>query len=277
VFSLKLRCGSDEAETLSFQLWEAGTVAISESYEDGTCILTAGFEDERIRASLLDQYAAFAPEWREDRTDWLEVTHRAWPGRAVGKSLYLAPPWSDEPTPEGRHRLIQNPGQASGTGEHPCTQLALEALEAAVFAGCKLLDVGTGSGILAIAGLKLGAALAVGIDPDGSALETAIENFHLNGQTLLLAVGSADCITDGWSDVTVANISATVLLSLADDLLRVTAPDGVLILTGFPRSEAHALMQFLPHAELTYSELTYSDDWACLTVKLSSSASSALP
>ncbi len=185
--------------------------------------------------------------------------------------MYLAPPWSEEPTPGGRQRVIQNPGQASGTGEHPCTQLALEALESVVFAGCKTLDVGTGSGVLAIAALTLGAAIAVGVDPDASALETARENFQLNGLTPLLAVGSADCIADEWSDVTVANISATVLLAIADELLRVTAPNGVLVLTGFPRSEAGALSEFLPG-----SEITYSGDWACLVANLSLSVSSAL-
>ena len=263
MYSLRLQCRTEEAETLSFQLWEAGTVAISESYESETCVLTAGFERETSCASLLEQFASYQPEWREDRTDWLAVTREAWPGRAVGKRLYLAPPWSEEPTPEGRIRLVQNPGQASGTGEHPCTQLALEALESFVFPGCRVLDVGTGSGVLAIAAQQMGAATSVGVDRDGSALETARENFCLNNLTPLLAVGSADCIADGWSNLTVANISATVLLSIADDLLRVTAPGGVLILTGFPRSEAGALSDFLPQAEITYS-----NDWVCLTATL---------
>jgi ribosomal protein L11 methyltransferase len=271
VYSLRLRCKSDEAEALSIQLWEAGTVAISEAYEGDAYVLTAGFEDEISRDLLLQQFASYAPKWREDRTDWEAVTRNAWPGRAIGGSLYLAPPWSEEPTPQGRHRLIHNPGQASGTGEHPCTQLALEALERTVFAGCKVLDVGTGSGILAIAAMKLGSGAGVGLDPDEIAVETARENFQLNDFSPLLAVGSADCITDGWSDLTVANISATVLLSIMDELLRVTASNGALILTGFPRSEAAALIGFWPNAESTYLE-----GWACLTVKLSSSASSPL-
>ncbi len=245
MYSLKLRCKNEDAETLSLELWEAGTVAISESDDGATCILTAGFEDGTDCASLLTQFRSYAPEWVEDQTDWEAVTRGAWPGRAVGQQLYLAPPWSEERTPEGRCRIVQNPGQASGTGEHPCTQLALEALERAVSAGCKLLDVGTGSGILAIAGLKLGAAVAVGVDADPEALETARENFHLNGLTPLLAAGSADCIADEWSELTVANISATVLLAIADDLLRATAPDGLLILTGFSRAEAAVLIEIL--------------------------------
>ncbi len=268
MYSLRLRCRKDEAEALSILLWDAGTVAISEAYEGDAYLLTAGFEDETSRDSLLRQFAGYTPEWREDLTDWEAVTRDAWPGRAIGRSLYLAPPWSEEPTPEGRHRLVHNPGQASGTGEHPCTQLALEALERTVYAGCKVLDIGTGSAILAIAAKKLGSVAALGLDPDEIAIETAKANFRLNGFSPLLAVGSADCVTDGWSDLTVANISATVLLSIMDELLRVTAPNGSLILTGFPRAEAAAFTEFWPDAELTYLE-----DWACLTLKLSSSAS----
>jgi ribosomal protein L11 methyltransferase len=264
VYSLELHCNSDEAETLSFQLWEAGALAISESDQGHDCVLTAGFDDERARVPLLQQFAPFQPEWREDRTDWEAVTRQAWPGRSVGKGLYLAPPWSEERTPEGRLRVVQNPGQASGTGEHPCTQLALEALETAVFAGCTVLDVGTGSGVLAIAALKLGAATAVGIDVDESALQTARENFVLNGLAPLLATGTVDCIDGEWSHITVANISGTVLLSIAEELLRATAATGWLILTGFPRWEAGAIAGFLPQAEITYR-----DDWACLTAKLS--------
>jgi ribosomal protein L11 methyltransferase len=268
VYSLRLHCTSDRAEEISLRLWELGTIAISETYEGNAYVLTAGFEDESSRDSVLREFGRYAPEWREDRTDWEAVARDAWPGRAIGRSLYLAPPWLGEPTPEGRLRLIQNPGQASGTGEHPCTQLALEALEQTVFPGCKVLDVGTGSAILAIAAVKLGASTALGIDPDELVLQTAKENFALNRLSPLLAVGSADAIGDGWADVTVANISATVLVSLADELLRATKPTGILILTGFPRSEAAALTEFLRKSELTCLE-----EWACLTAKLSLSAS----
>jgi ribosomal protein L11 methyltransferase len=268
VYSLRLHCKSHEAELLSLQLWEAGTVAISEAYEGDGYELTAGFENDSLGASLLDQFASYAPEWREDPTDWEAIARRAWPGRKVGNLLYLAPPWSETTTPDGRIRLVHNPGQASGTGEHPCTQLALEALERTVFAGCKVLDVGTGSGILAIAATKLGAAIAMGVDPDEVAVQTAKGNFELNELRPVVAVGSADCISAAWSDVTVANISATVLLSVTDELIRVTRANGALILTGFPRAEAAALTRFFPTPQLRYLE-----DWACLITKPSLSAS----
>ncbi len=86
-----------------------------------------------------------------------------------------------------------------------------------------MLDIGTGSGILAIGALRLGADLAVGIDPDVSALQAARENFALNGMDPKLVAGFIDCVATGCSDLTVANISGSVLLSIFDDLLRITA------------------------------------------------------
>ncbi len=261
MFSLRLRCPRSEVESISAELWELGTVAVSESEDEEWTILLAGFEDERNRDVLLERFAQYAPLWQKDNTDWVRRTEDAWPGRAIGRKLFLAAPWRDDPTPPGRVRIVHNPGLASGTGEHPCTQLVLEALERYVGAGTRLLDVGTGSGILAIAARQLGAKFALGIDTDIEALQTARENFELNSLKPTLAGGSADGITDRWATVTVANISGTVLLSILDDLLRVTRPDGVLIISGFVQDETSAFLRIFPHAKQTTSE-----GWSCLTV-----------
>ena len=260
MFSLRLQCPPNEAEIASAELWEFGTVAISECEENGETILLAGFEDERSRDFLLARFTDYDPAWRKDNTDWVSATEKAWPPRAIGQTFFLAAPWRNDPTPPGRVRIIHNPGLASGTGEHPCTQLALEALERCVFPATKVLDVGTGSGILSIAASRLGADFTLGIDPDTGALQTARENFELNHLTAALAAGSADCIADGWADVTVANISGTVLISILDDLLRVTRPDGFLILSGFADNEALAFLRIFPDAEQTTCE-----GWSCLT------------
>src|SRR5947209_4993500 len=176
MFSLRLRCPQSEAETVAAELWDFQTIAISEREENGWTVLLAGFEDQGSRDVMLSQFAGYAPIWREDHTDWISTTEKAWPPRAVGQKLFLAAPWCNDPTPPGRVRVIHNPGLASGTGEHPCTQLVLETLERSIVAGTKLLDVGTGSGILALAALQLGAGFAVGIDPDVEALQTARAN-----------------------------------------------------------------------------------------------------
>ncbi len=182
MYSLRLNCAADESEFASAELWDAGTVGIREIDEDGRVVLIAGFERNDQRGELLERFANYSPEWRhEPARDWIAETQAAWPARSVGQRLFVAPVWSQETTPSGRERIIHNPGLACGTGEHPCTQLALMALEKCVTPGCTVVDVGTGSGILAIASLRLGAARAFGIDPDEAAIPAACENFSLNG------------------------------------------------------------------------------------------------
>jgi ribosomal protein L11 methyltransferase len=159
--------------------------------------------------------------------------------------------------------LVHNPGLAYGTGEHASTQLALMALEKCVTPGCRVADVGTGSGILAIASVKLGAVAALGLDLDEAALGAARENFALNDLEIPVVAGSAACLADGSADVTVANISGTVLLNMADELFRVTAANGWLILSGFVEAELRAMEQSIPGGIVSGSE-----EWRCLSVPL---------
>ncbi len=188
MYSLHIECDADQLDLLSAELWEAGTVGIRE-LSDG---VIAAFETNERRAELLQR---FGGTWtQEDSTDWVEATHHAWPPRLIGNRIFLAPHWCTDETPAGRVRLVHNPGLACGTGEHPCTQLALAAIESANVAGKTVVDIGTGSGLLAIAALQLGARIAVGVDLDEAALHAARENFELNHLLPNLAVGSADCL-----------------------------------------------------------------------------------
>jgi len=212
------------------------------------------------RDELLRRFAGYAPEWRhESTTDWVRHTRDAWPGRTIGEKLFLAPRWCNDPTPPGRARLVHNPGQACGTGEHPCTRLALIALEEWVRAGSRVIDVGTGSGILAIAAMRLGATFVTGFDIDEASMEAARGNFRLNDLMPQLVVGSACAATKASADITVANISATVLLSILDELRRVTRANSSLILTGFVEAELPAFQAHFPSA--TVSAM---NEWRCV-------------
>jgi ribosomal protein L11 methyltransferase len=260
MYSLRLTCKSEDVDFLAAELYEAGTIGIRELDENGEIVLIAGFETNEHRAEMLARFSANSPTWyAEETVDWVGISHDAWPAREIGKRLFLAPPWVSDPTPRGRVRLIHNPGAACGTGEHPCTRLALVALEKLVLRGRTIVDVGTGSGILAVGALTLGAGRAIGIDIDCAALMAARENFDLNGVRADLICGSADVLAAGCSDVTVANISATVLLNIWDDLLRITRQPGHLVLTGFPQTEARTLQQLLPDGESFEM-----DGWCCL-------------
>ena len=260
MYTLHLTCQIPEIDEISAQLWDSGTVGVQElDQANDSVFLIASFETNQQREPLLEQFRAFHPQWRHEHdTDWILQTQNAWPGRAVGQSLFLAPPWCLAPTPPGRHRVIHNPGLACGTGEHPCTRLALQALEQTVSSGRNVADIGAGSGLLAIAALYLGAATAIAVDTDEQALSAARENFLLNNLPANLLAGSTDALAGSSFDIAVANINASILLSLADDLLRILRPGGQLILTGFPKVESRQVAQLFPAHKLLEEE-----GWIC--------------
>ncbi len=264
MYSLHLLCPPEDAEQISCALWEAGTVGIREiDLNENTVELIAAFE----KRQLPDELRSFRCTWEtEAETDWIAAAKASWPARILGEKLFLAPPWSTAPTPTGRLRIIHNPGLASGTGEHPCTQLALQALEQRVKPGCFVGDIGTGSGILSLAALRLGARAALAIDTDEDALRVARENAQLNDLPLLLAAGSADCLRNSCLDLLTANINAIVLLELADDLVRAVKPGGALILTGFQQYETATVREVFP-AESIFEQ----DGWSAL-ISISSRA-----
>ncbi|HEX4169151.1 MAG TPA: 50S ribosomal protein L11 methyltransferase [Bryobacteraceae bacterium] len=270
MYSLHLLCTAEEVDGISLRLWEAGTLGIQEIEGSDAIKLIAMFEREDLPSVLAEQFREFSCTWeQEDDTDWVRATEESWPARTIGQKLFLAPPWCSEPTPNGRLRIIHRPGMASGTGEHPCTQLALQALEQIVVPGCMVGDIGAGSAILAIAARRLGAQFAVGIDTDDASIQVAKGNAALNSLLIPLAVGSAECLESGSLDIAVANINATVLLALSDDLQRLVKPNGTLILSGFQDIELTTMRDVF-----SSQTVLQQDGWCALIATCSAAASS---
>lgn len=188
----------------------------------------------------------------------------------VGQRLLICPPWDTgegHAAFAGRRRVVIDPGQGFGTGQHASTALALELVEQAISTPPPkaVLDVGTGSGILAIAACLLGAGRAFCVDIDGRVAPEVRRNFVLSGIAAapLFAVGGPECIATAFPLV-LANLTAPVLLLLAGHLARLTSPGGHLILSGvltteFPEVEArfHAL-------GLETAALRHQDSWTGL-------------
>ncbi len=254
LFSLLLHPAPDREDFLVAELQECGTAGIQEEEGGG---LRAFFESAGDAGALSRRFAEFAPEFRtEPFTDWEQLTRDAWPPLCVGERFYLVAPWHNVgpaavPTPPGRLRLEIHPGMACGTGRHPATQLCLRAIEQYVKAGDRVLDVGSGSGILSDAARLVGAACVVGCDIDPDAVQIGRERVHVP-----MFVGSIDAIRSQWASVIIANIDAATLESIVGELARVRSPESTLILSGFPDSDVPE--GFSP------KEILRSEEWRCL-------------
>lgn len=168
----------------------------------------------------------------DESIDWQSVSEQPWLPLELGNRIWLVPPWSTDATPPGRVRLDYLRGQACGTGGHAATQVCLEALDRCLCPGMSFLDVGIGSGILSIAARLLDAGSIVGCDIDYPSVTIAAENC---GEPVF--AGSVRSVRDAAFDVIAANINATMLETIGEDLRRVLKPDGVLIGGGFRSDE----------------------------------------
>ncbi len=261
MFSLVLTCSEQETEQLSAELWERGAAGIEEIPLPGRrCQLRAYFENPE---GLAEAFAAFDRRVEPvPDVDWEAVSRQAWPAFPLGRRLYLAPEWDENPTPAGRLRLVIHPGQAIGTGAHPATRLCLEALDEYLQPGQTVLDVGTGSGILVSAALLLGARMAAGCDIDFASLEIARRNLHAGGLAAALFCGSARAVRARVFDIVAANINAATHESLAEDYARL-APR-LLILSGFPERDAPAVEKTMERFGCRVSARRAEEEWRCL-------------
>ncbi len=189
----------------------------------------------------LEEYEPQTVSLREE--DWATSWQKYYQPIPVGRRIYIVPDWMrGRPVPEGRTPLYLNPGLTFGTGSHPTTQLCLELLEGTLRPGDRVLDLGCGSGILAIAALALGASRAAGVDIDPKAADVAFENAALNGiGPDRLSVYAGDVLTDkklaerlnpGQNRVVLANIVADVIIPLSARAGDFLAPDGVFLTSG---------------------------------------------
>jgi ribosomal protein L11 methyltransferase len=212
---------------------------------------------------LIDVVAEDVPD-----ENWAERSQAALTPVTVGR-LTIAPPWTV--TDELRAQVpgpivIIQPSMGFGTGHHASTRLCLELLQCLRVSGMRVLDIGTGSGVLAIAARILGAASVVGIDVDADALTNARENLELNARTDGITFVEADVRTHaagaaGAYDLILANLTGSLLQREADSITTLAGPSGHLIVGGFQVHEVDAVRGALESAGWRYEHHDESETW----------------
>jgi ribosomal protein L11 methyltransferase len=205
-------------------------------------------------------------DWANAWKEFYHVTH-------IGRRLVIRPSWR-EYTPRSDEVVLElDPGMAFGTGLHPTTRMCLEQLEQRVQPGIRVLDVGTGSGILALAAAKLGAQSVYCIDNSSVAVESAQANAAANGlgeriQVVLGVLDEAEAERmAGEFDLVLANIIARVIGGIAPQLARVIKPGALLIASGIIEERRHEAEQPLLDAGLRLLERAMIDDWITLIMQ----------
>jgi ribosomal protein L11 methyltransferase len=225
----------------------------------------------------LEEYEPQTVSLREE--DWATSWQKYYQPIPVGRRVYIVPDWMrGQPVPEGRAPLYLNPGLTFGTGAHPTTQLCLELLEDALRPGDRVLDLGCGSGILAIAALALGASRAVGVDIDPKAADVAFENAALNGIGRdRLAVYAGDVLTDkrlaaklgpGENRVVLANIVADVIIPLSAKAGEFMTPGGVFLTSGIIEGRQEEVKAALEQSGLAVARHLERGGWHAFQAEL---------
>ena len=209
--------------------------------------------------------------------DWEQSWKENYPPQEVGRRLLVLPCWLAEDYRGDRLPVILDPGLTFGTGAHPSTRMVLEQMERLVTPGVSCLDLGSGSGILSIAALRLGAARAVGVDIDPKAEDIARENAAYNGFSAPVFTALTGSVTadrrlmehlagERW-DVVLVNIVADVIVSLAPVLPRLLGEGSVLICSGILDTRLPDVTAALTAAGLQITSTQAQEDWRCVTAK----------
>lgn len=248
---------ADESELASDRLWTLGVVAV----------------EERLTGDAVELWTALEGDvpddlgwpWRIEQVD--ETVADTWRQHAlptwVTPQLVVCPAWLPNEVPPGTIRVLIEPGPTFGMGDHPTTRLTLAAATRFVRAGCTVLDVGCGSGVLAIGCMLLGAGSAMGVDISPSAVPVTLANAELNGVDVEVSTTPLHAVT-GQFDLVLANILAPELVAMAADLRRVVAPDGRLVISGLLLERHEHVVEAL--SPLQVESMDTDGTWCAITM-----------
>ena len=201
--------------------------------------------------------------------DWMQGWREYFKPVQVTNRIIVKPPWEEWAGSDDTVNIDILPGMAFGTGTHESTQLCMEFIESCMNYRDTVLDVGTGSGILAIAAAKLGASRVIAIDIDADAVENARENIRINnvGDVVKVRKGAEDTIGDEVFELIVANIDGKTLVPLVPRLIRHIQTGGRMILSGLLTDEIGIIENALPLPGWRIAETRNKGEWAAIVVE----------
>lgn len=272
-YELLLPLAGFDADLLSGYLHRAGCLGIQEA-EEGRWIvyLPGNWSSESIR-NLLWGLQRLAPGFEPDSAQLEKLPYRDWNAEwrkhfepfPAAKDCWIRPPWQALPEGSVGVEIIIDPQMAFGTGHHETTRLMLQAMPLLELQDKTVLDLGTGSGILAIYAAKSGARQVTAIDNDPEAIANAEHNAALNrADEIAFQVGDITLLEGRSFEAILANIQFNVLADLALPFSHLLAPGGKLLISGILKEEVPRLSYLYKHAGLLEAERFYMNEWAAL-------------
>jgi ribosomal protein L11 methyltransferase len=255
----------DDVEVACARLWGAGAAAIEERPPDDghqTFVTVLASDDLRSRTRLGELPATWDVTFSDDDS----IVSEAWRDHAgvvrVNEHLELRPAWLASSATDATVVAIE-PGSAFGLGDHPTTRLSADAAWRLTRPGDRVLDVGCGTGVLAIVSVLRGATSAVAVDVAEAAREATLDNARRNlvADRIVASCTPLDAVEDEF-DLVFANILAPTLVTLADDLVRVVADRGRLVISGILADRHDHVLEAL--SGLDVSSRSFDDGWACV-------------
>ena len=218
-----------------------------------------GFSDEELGSWQIELDEKENQDWSKKWKEKWDVTH-------VTDKIAVVPSWLSYTPKEDEITITLDPGCAFGTGTHQTTQLCMKALEKYMPQGASVADIGTGSGILAICAIKLGADSAYGCDNDPTVIDVCKENAEKNHVVCTFELNTADKLTQKY-DFVCANILHNVLAEIMGDLKNIMKPNAKMVLSGILDEKKDIVYEAIKREHLKVIETLHQDQWIAIVVQ----------